>query len=182
VVLDGKAYLQRFSQQQTITGNTYVGKGDGNWLDYAIEIGRNSTATTTGNTISSNTGVATVDGSTSAGIIVTTYYDVAGTHSGATITDNTITGNTDGIAVGYDEKDVSVVVANHNNISGNTDKAIISTNPTIDATNNWWGSADPNFTSVVSENVTYSPWWITSTGPSSGRSKCANFTFHCNSF
>ncbi|MHB8778062.1 MAG: right-handed parallel beta-helix repeat-containing protein [Anaerolineales bacterium] len=94
-----------------ITGNTYTGKGDGVWLDYAFEVGAGGQAAIDGNTISDNTGLAS-DGSTSAGILVTDYY---GTGTEATITGNTITGNTTGIAIGYDDDDASVV-----EITGNT--------------------------------------------------------------
>ncbi len=142
-----------------VSGNTYVGKGNGNWLDYGIEVEKGAYITISGNTISGCTGVATVDGSTSAGILVTTYF-APGT--GATITGNTITGNTVGIAVGYLASDTSTVVAHNNIITGNTDKGIDSTNPTVDAENNWWGcSAGPGNAgcdSVTPVKVDYTPW------------------------
>ena len=131
-----------FFSTATITGNTYTGKGNGNWLDYAIEVGRNSTATINNNIISGNTGIAASDGSTSAGILISTYNDVAGVSSGATVVNNTIINNTDGIAVGYDASDASVVVANYNKLTGNTNKGVVSTNPAVNATHNWWGTAD----------------------------------------
>jgi hypothetical protein len=153
----------------TITGNTYTGKGDGNFLDYGFEVGRNGRATISGNTISDNRGVASVDGSTSAGILVTSYFN-PGTPSQAVILGNAITDSTDGIAVGYDETDASVVVAHNNNLSGDTN-GVNSTNPTVNATNNWWGNAsgplatttpvlNPTGTgSAAVGNVTYTPWY-----------------------
>jgi hypothetical protein len=165
-----------FLSTATITGNTYTGKGNGNWLDYAFEIGRNSTATISGNTVTGNTGVATVDGSTSAGIIVDTYYNVAGPTTSATITNNTITGNYDGVVVGYVGSDQSVVVAHNNNLSDNSDTGIFSTNPVVDATDNWWGSASGPYNatanpsgagSAVTANILDANWCTTMTCPSS---------------
>ena len=129
-----------FGTNSTITGNTYTGKGVGTWLDYGFEVGRGSQSVISNNTVSNNLGVA-ADTSTSAGILVTSYFNPE-TPSQATITNNTISNNTDGIAVGYDEFDASTVVANYNNFSGNT-KAVSSTHPAVDATHNSWGTADP---------------------------------------
>ena len=125
----------------TYSGNTYTGKGDGNWLDYAVEVGAGASATISGNTISGNTGVAKVDGSTSAGIIVSTYYRPGTT---ATITDNLANGNTEAVAVGYDDTDTSVVTISGNDLAGNFTDSVSNTS-TLDAVNafgNWWGSAN----------------------------------------
>jgi len=121
-----------------IKGCTYTGKGAGDWLDYAFEVGSGGNASIEENTITNCTGVALTDGSTSAGILATTYF---GPGTQATITGNTLTDNTSGIGVGYDATDTSTVVAHYNNISGNTDYGIDSTGPAVDAENNWWGSA-----------------------------------------
>jgi hypothetical protein len=55
-------------------GNTYTGKGPGDWIDYAVELGGGAFATITDYYIIDNIGVALSDGSTSAGVLVTTYY------------------------------------------------------------------------------------------------------------
>ena len=120
-------------------GCTYVGKGDGNWLDYGVEAGAGAQITVSNSTISDCLGVASSDGSTSAGILVTTYYG-AGTE--AVITGCTITNCTTGIAVGYDGDDTSVVVANNNNIFGNGMGIDNVSSVEVDAENNWWG--DPS--------------------------------------
>ncbi len=151
-----------FQSAATITGNVYTGKGAGNWLDYGIEVGRSSTAVISGNTITGNTGVATADGSTSAGVLVSSYFDGSGPTSGATITGNTITGNTDGIEVGFDQADVAAVSAHHNVLSGNV-HGVLSTHPTVDATDNWWGcNLGPGTSGCagVSGNVTFNPWLV----------------------
>lgn len=149
-----------------ITGNTYTGKSDGDWLDYGVEVGGGAQVTISNNTITGCTGVATSDGSTSAAILVTTYFG-AGTQ--ATITGNVLTGNTGGIAVGYDSSDTSVVVAHGNSIYGNTTYGISTTAPAVDAEDNWWGSANGATHSsntfnvgsqgeVVDDGVDFVPW------------------------
>jgi len=149
--------------QAQVKGNTYTGKGAGNWLDYGVEVGGGGNATISDNTISNCLGVANVDGSTSAGILVTTYY---GSGTSATITENTISNNTTGIMVGYNGSDTSTVVAHQNNITGNT-YGIESTNPIVDAINNWWGDASGPFNATtnpigkgnaVSDKVNFNPW------------------------
>ncbi len=147
----------------TFSNNTYTGKGAGNWLDYGVEVGAGANATISGNTISGDTGVATVDGSTSAGILVTTFF---GAGTAATITGNNITGNTDGIVVGFDASDTSAVQAHLNNITGNPDAGVVSTAPLVNATCNWWGAANgpgpvgPGSGDKGSTNVTFTPWLI----------------------
>ncbi len=143
-------------------GNTYMGKGDGDWLDYCLDISSGATVYVEDNVIADCTGVASVDGSTSAGIMVTTYY---GSGTEATITGNDIFDCTTGIGVGYDGTDTSTVEAHDNNIVGNV-YGVSSTAPIVDATCNWWGDiSGPTHTSnpggtgdSVDENVTYLPW------------------------
>jgi hypothetical protein len=142
----------------TITGNTYTGKGIGDWLDYGIEIGSGGHATIEGNTITACLGTASVDGSASASILITTY---AAAGSQATITGNTLTGNTNGIHVGYNETDTSTVVARNNNLSGNLHSAIASTAPAVDAAQNWWGTASAaSIINQISGPVTFNPYYI----------------------
>jgi hypothetical protein len=139
----------------TIGGNTYTGKGPGDWLDYAFEVGAGGHAVITGNSVTGNRGETSNDHSTSAGVLVSTYWG-AGTE--ATIEDNTFTGNTSAIAVGYDGSDTSLVAAHRNRFVGSTDVAVSSTAATVDAVENWWGSAAPVWSSSVSAHVLYTPW------------------------
>lgn len=168
-----------FGSTATITGNTYTGKGYGTFLDYGFEVGRNGQATISNNIVSNNNGVAS-DGSTSAGILITSYFDPENP-SQATINNNTIQNNTDGIAVGYDgdgdgiaetelgSTDDSVVVAHQNKFTGN-DKGINSAIASLDAINNYWGAASgPSSVGVgsgdaISSNVDYRPWLLEEDG------------------
>jgi hypothetical protein len=154
------------TSSNTISYNVYTGKGAIDCLDYGIEVGAGGVATITGNTITNCLGIASSDGSTSAGILVTTYY---GDGTTATITGNTLTDNTEGIAVGYDVSDTSTVVAHYNNINGNTDYGIHTTAPTVNATYNWWGSSSGPYHATknpsgtgdnVSDYVDFEPWSV----------------------
>jgi hypothetical protein len=154
----------------TITGNTYTGKGTGDWLDYAFEAGGGGKMTVTANTITNCKGVATSDGSTSAGILVTTFY---GGGTTATIENNFITGNTGAVADGYDATDTSAVTVHDNDLSGNVTYAVGSTAPKVDASGNWWGSADPATVKLAADNgdvEDYTPWLAvgTDTNPAAG--------------
>jgi len=162
--------------------NIYTGKGDGDFLDYMIDAGAGAECTISGNIVTDNRGVASSDGSTSAGIMVTTFW---GAGTAATIEGNVIEDNTAGIAVGYKTEDCpgpaaacdtaaatvtcnrisgnevgvsvtvedgSTVVINDNSIAGNTEG--------IDAD-------DPNgVTGVFSGTVDAKfNWWGSATGP-----------------
>ncbi len=87
--------------------NIYFGKGDGDWLDYAVEVGGGAFANISSNTIHSCRGTASVDGSASAGVLVTTYFG-AGTR--AYLCGNHIIGCTSGLAAGYDAADASEIL------------------------------------------------------------------------
>lgn len=165
-----------------ISGNTYTGKGNGNWLDYGIEVERGGNATITDNIVCNSTGVASVDGSTSAGILVTTYFNPG---TAATITGNEICNNTVGIAVGYDAADISTVTAHYNNLTGNSE-GVNSTNATINATYNWWGSVTgpgpvgPGSGDNVSTNVLYDPWLPVDLTPPASVTSLINVSYASN--
>ena len=88
----------------TFSGNSYTGKGIGDWLDYAVEAGAGAHVTVSGNTVIDNLGVATSDGSTSAAFLVTTFY---GPGTQATFGSNTVTNSTAGVSAGFDATDTS---------------------------------------------------------------------------
>ncbi len=158
----GILYFGTTISGSTYTGNTYAGKGVGDFLDYGVEVGAGANATITNSEISGNLGVASADGSTSAGILVTTYYG-AGTQ--ATIANNKISGSTTAIAVGFDASDTSTVAAHSNSFTGNGE-AIFTTAPAVDAEGNWYDSTTgpTHLTNsggsgeAVNDGVDYSPW------------------------
>jgi hypothetical protein len=149
----------------TYSNNSYTGKGTGDWLDYGVEVGAGAVATITGSVISGNTGVASVDGSTSAGILTTTLY---GAGTSANITGCELTGNSIGIGAGYGTADGSLVVANNNLIYNNTLYGIRnpSTVTVVDGLHNWWGDpSGPTYTGNpcgtgddITDNVLYDCW------------------------
>ncbi|MBN2446622.1 MAG: right-handed parallel beta-helix repeat-containing protein, partial [Phycisphaerae bacterium] len=142
-----------------IYANTYTGKGPTDCVEYGVELGGGAVATVANNSITGCTGVASSDGSTSAAILITTYY---GAGTAGTVLGNTLTGNTEAIAVGYDGSDSSAVVAHFNDVSGCTSGGIGSTNPTVDAEKNWWGTTDSTtIATLVWGNVDYTPFLLT---------------------
>lgn len=152
-----------------VSGNTYVGKGNGDFLDYGIELSGGAKANINNNTISNCIGVATVDGSGSAGIMATTYW---GNGTEGTITNNTINNCDVGIYLGYYSKTNpdNTVAYIHNNIMNNCEHSIFSVSSVrIDATCNWHGSAIPaEVVSKISGDVDFTPYLTTTTGPCDG--------------
>lgn len=129
----------------SVSNSTYTGKGPGNHLDYGVELGAGAVATLTGNTITGNTGEAVSDGSTSAAVLVTTYF---GAGTDATLNGNVFTGNTNSVAAGYDENDTSTVDFGTGNTYGN-DIVIIGNGTyenteTVSAKFDWQGGSAAN--------------------------------------
>ncbi|MEY8843331.1 Ig-like domain-containing protein, partial [Cribrihabitans sp. XS_ASV171] len=88
----------------TFQGNTYIGKGDGDHLDYALDISAGADVDVIDNTISDNRGVASSDGSVSAGALVSTFF-AAGTN--AEFSGNSFADNANGVYFGFDATDMS---------------------------------------------------------------------------
>ncbi|MHC4183091.1 MAG: right-handed parallel beta-helix repeat-containing protein [Planctomycetota bacterium] len=105
----------------TFAYNKYTGKGDGDWLDYGVEFGAGAQGTVKYNTISGNRGVASSDGSTSAGILTTTFF---GAGTDVTIKGNWLYRNTTGIADGYGDADTTVLNVSYNKIFKNTSNGV----------------------------------------------------------
>ncbi|MGJ8573107.1 MAG: filamentous hemagglutinin N-terminal domain-containing protein, partial [Hoeflea sp.] len=102
----GVSYQQTGVVGSEFIGNTYAGKGAGDHLDYALDIGAGAYVTVLNNEVSDNLGVASSDGSISAGFLVSTLN---GGGTAAIFGGNTMTDNTVGIAVGVNTLDTSVV-------------------------------------------------------------------------
>ncbi len=124
----------------TFQDNTYIGKGAGDFLDYAVDISAGAVIDVIGNTISDNQGVASSDGSTSAGILVTTFF---GPGTTANLTDNVFTDNSTGVFVGFDENDTSTVdLVSGNVATGGTGvevrgNAVVTNGDAFDGDFNW---------------------------------------------
>jgi len=142
------------ADQVVIDGNTYEGKGIGDWLDYGIEIEGGANAEVKHNLIKNCTGVASVDGSGSAGLLITTYFASGST---ANIHDNEFNGNSVGIAVGYSASDTSSVVVEYNKLLNN-DYAITTTAPEVDGSPNWFGTLAGPQPGILDGDVVYNPW------------------------
>ena len=141
-----------------IEGNVYIGKGDGDFLDYGIEVGAGAVATLRNNVATDCRGIASVDGSTSAGILVSTFF---GAGTAVTATQNTMLDNRSGFLIGP-SGDTSVLDARLNRIFGNG-AGLHSESLSITAENNWWGcNAGPN--TVDCDSVTGTadsdPWLL----------------------
>lgn len=118
-------------------GNRYIGKGAGDFLDYGVEANAGASVLVLESSIEACRGVASVDGSTSAAILATTFSG-AGTSLatfGTNLADNT-TGMAIGVAGTGDSTDAS---AAFDRFFGN-DFGIssVSSDP-VEAENNWWG-------------------------------------------
>ena len=137
---------------------TYTGKGDGDWLDYGVELGGGAVATLTANTVTACTGVALVDSSSSAGILMTDYF---GPGTSGSVQSCFINGNTSGIGVGYLETDETDATISECDLSGNVSRAVSnwSTAVTVNASANWLGTTDAGVAAGLFDgSVDYSPW------------------------
>ncbi len=120
----------------TIRGNTYTGKGTGDWLDYAFVIGGGSMALVENNIVSGCLGVAGVW--TSAGIYCWSDPGV----TTMILHGNIVYGNSLGVAVddAWSFTMWSNATVTNNNLANNVDQALWSVSHNLtEATANWWG-------------------------------------------
>ncbi|MCK6473504.1 MAG: Ig-like domain-containing protein [Planctomycetes bacterium] len=116
---------------------TFIGQGNGDRVNYGVEVGAGAVVQIQNSTFSDYAGITSNDGSTSAGVAVSTFF-AAGT--AATLTSCSITGSAFGLAVGFDTSDTSAVTARYCAFEGNS-IGVASFGPLVDAAMCWWGDA-----------------------------------------
>ena len=128
----------------TFQGNTYTGKGAGDHLDYAADINAGATVQVIDNTVTNNRGVASSDGSVSAGFLVSTSE---GLGTNVTFEGNTTENNSTGFFIGFDQDEESTVTFNAGNTATNSETGVqVRGNPTVNTPENVTGdSADFNY-------------------------------------
>lgn len=165
------------STDSKIVGNVFVGKGNGNHLDYGVEVEGDATVEIAHNSFFNCRGVATVDNSTSAGILATTFFDEPGPEvTTVYIHHNRFIGNSDGLVAGLGHPvlnpiDDTVLIARYNNFGGGGFGAIY-VDPTC-ATNadvrwNWYshksgpGGLGPGTGDAIDGQPTqlFAPWLV----------------------
>ncbi len=154
-----------------ITGNTFLCKGQGDWLDYAVEVEGDANVKVSHNKISNCLGVAVSDGSTSAGILATTFFDDVGPNVTTIAAEyNTFSCNSYGVVAGYPGGDATIASVHYNNFVGGQYDAVYADPliPMVNAENNWYGAADgpgpvgSGSGDGVSLNVDFTPWQVAS--------------------
>ena len=157
-----------------VTGN--ASNGDGT----LVALFKTNHAVVTGNTVKGdpNASAIYVGGADSNVLVNCNTVSGAGTgvnvanafgdgpNAAVTITGNDLHDNTNGVKIGATAVAVAnTVMANRNRLTGNTAFGVNNLSGiTVDATNNWWGSASgpgpigPGTGDRVTSNVTFAPW------------------------
>ena len=119
----------------TVSDSFYTGKGAGDFLDYAFELGAGAIVNILNTVISDNLGEASSDGSKSAGVLASTF---SGPGTFATLTGNDISNCTCGVSIGVDAgSDTSGALVTGNNIHRNVGPGIdVSGSATADIRRN----------------------------------------------
>ena len=129
------------SDNNTLTNNTANSN-----TEYGIRINSGSGNTLTGNTFNLNV----IDG-----------IRLKDTITNLTLDSNDFTNSQIGIDIATVGTDVTSWTVSSNNISGNTTFNVSNVgSDTLNATNNYWGSASPNFDTIISGNVNHDPWYV----------------------
>ncbi|HET7629967.1 MAG TPA: right-handed parallel beta-helix repeat-containing protein [Candidatus Saccharimonadales bacterium] len=159
-----------------ISGNTSFGLTNGQGASFTALSGITDGITISDNTLKdlegsaiyfwgSVSGTALIDGNTITGggsnavSIHGGSPDVANTGT-FTISNNTLTDNGNGVSIAANSLGTTAQVnISHNTISGNSRLGVAnSSSITANASNNWWGVSNPDFDTLLSGDVTHSPW------------------------
>lgn len=117
--------------------SSFLGLGNGDQANYGVEVNAGAVVEMRGNFFDDYSGIAALDDSASAGVLVTSE---GGAGTAATLTGNVFTDCALGLAVGFLVTDTSIVDAQDNRFEGNT-VGVASFGPAVNAPNNWWGDA-----------------------------------------
>lgn len=155
-------------------GNSFVGKGDGNFLDYGLELGGGAQVAAWNNVHTDCRGVAASDGSGSAGVLASTFF---GPGTMLLARENTVLDSSVGIYVGYNDTDSTAASVRFNRIASNADGLVSTSTVEVDAERNWWGCNDgPGSTGCDSTVAVYmtasidaDPWLVLGLTPGSDR-------------
>ena len=160
----GRVYVYNYgTATRLIKWNRFIGRGEGNFISNAVEIGAASLAQVDENYFDQHLGVATVDGSGSTGIFA---YSYLGATTNVTAKRNEFKNTAEALVVW----DGPVTVSFTDNSLENVDGVYSALAATVDATNNWWGHAsgpshasNPNGSGAYisgpqSAGVDFDPW------------------------
>lgn len=121
----------------TVSGSTYVGKGEGDHLDYAFESGAGASVTLADNAVSDCRGIALADGSASAAVFGTTFFGAGTTLD---VGSNTLLDSEHGVALGTGGgADTTTATVIFNRLVGNDAGIDNESSSPVPAENNWWG-------------------------------------------
>ncbi len=112
----GRMGVALFAGTSTVQNNTFIGNGEGDSVEYGVEVEEGADVTISGNTFAEYQGIASSDGSGSGAILVSSYF---GPNSFATITNNTISNSLYGVLIGYLDDDSSGATIQNNTFQYN---------------------------------------------------------------
>ena len=115
-------------------GNVYAGKGDGDFLDYGVEVNGGAVVWLLDSLIYDCRGLAS-DGSASAGLLATT---ASGAGTVAVAQSNQLLNNTYGARIGAFAGDTTFALAAFNRFFGNEFGITTGSDLVMDGQNNWW--------------------------------------------
>ncbi|MEM9553338.1 MAG: hypothetical protein AAGC60_03705 [Acidobacteriota bacterium] len=155
-------------------GNRYVGKGDGPFLDYALEANGGAVVAWWNNTATDCRGLVPLDSSQAAGLLVTTF---SGAGTTALVHENDLTDNAIGLAVGFGDSDTATVEAAFNRLVGNVVSGLRNESTVaLDGERNWWGCnggpGAPGCDAIDGDGTVDAEPWLVLTAQALGEPLC----------